>query len=310
MHIVIPGALPPASVATDLSREIGQHSPTLIGLFERLMPRTVPLHPAQTGCTPAEYFMLAQHGWVSETGSRAVGALASLQAEITSHANTGWVAQMCVMSIGNEHVSLTLPDELELTREESARLMNDVLTLTPPFGFTLTPIDNKSISHAWRVAFDEPIDYVSISPQAVRGIGVTDWWPQHPSTRLWRKWLNEVQMSWYNHPINQDRMDRGLLAINGLWLYGGGPGWTPQEPVPEILTLTHLEHAHAQGNWSDWIHALRSLEHELIKHPQISRLILLGDARMVVLTNEKRNWWTQLLGSRNQLWSRWWNPPA
>jgi hypothetical protein len=117
-------------------------------------------------------------------------------------------------------------------------------------------------------------------------------------------------MTWHNHPINQDRVDRGLPAINGLWLYGGGSGWTAQELDSKTLTLPYLERSHAQGDWSEWIRALRHIDQELTKHGQLSRLSLLGDARMVELSNEGRNWWSKLLHSRKQTWSRWWNPPA
>ena len=310
MHIVIPGALPPASVAGELSRVIGQQSPALVGLFERLTPRAVSLHPAQTGCTPAEYHRLKQLGWVSDHDSRAVGALAALHAGATSADETVWIAQLCAMSIGNENVGLALPDELEITSKASTQLIHDVLALAPPSGFTLTPIDNTLVQHAWRVVFDEPVHYLSISPRAVRGLGVTDWWPQDPSTRQWRKWLNEAQMTWHNHPVNQDRGDRGLTPINGLWLYGGGSGWTPQPEDSNTLTLSHLEQPHAQGDWSAWIRALPFLDQELVKHQPISCLSLLGDARVVELTNDSRNWWSNLFHSSKQPWSRWWNPPA
>ena len=310
MHIVIPGALPPASVAGELSRMMGQHSPALVRLFERWVPRVVSLHPAQTGCTPAEYCMLEQLGWVSETPSRAVGALAAMQTQTTAHDETAWIAQMCAISIGNEQVSLAIPEELELSIAESKQLLNDVLAHTPPSGFTLAPIDNQQVAHAWRVTFDEAIQYASISPRAVSGLGVTDWLPQDPSTRCWRKWLNEAQMTWHNHPINQDRTNRGLMPINGLWLYGGGSGWTLQTPDTRTLTLPHLERSHAKGDWSEWIRALSTLDQALTQQEQVSRVSLLGDARMVVLADAERKWWSKLFSSSKQPWSRWWNPPA
>jgi len=35
----------------------------------------------------------------------------------------------------------------------------------------------------------------------------------------WRKILNEAQMLFFQHEINQNREERGALAINGLWLW-------------------------------------------------------------------------------------------
>lgn len=310
MHIVIPGALPPAAVARDLARAVEQDCPALLSLFEQLSATVVPLHPAQTGCTPAEHEMLEQFGGLPDTATRAVGALAAMQAGVYQPGEIAWVAQMCSMSIGHEHVTLALPEDMGITDGEANSLMDDVLAIAPPSAFKLTPIDGSLIAHAWRVQFDAPVQYTSISPRAARALGVTDWWPQDPSTRTWRKWLNEVQMAWHSHPINLDRTERGLDPINGLWLYGGGSGWRPRTPELDTLTLKQLQQPHEHADWSAWLGSLDVLNQELSKHSDISRVTLLGDARKVVLANEKKNWWKSLFGTPKQTWSNWWNPPA
>ncbi len=38
----------------------------------------------------------------------------------------------------------------------------------------------------------------------------------------WYKLLNEMQMFMHQHSVNQDRMRRGLVAVNSLWLWGAG----------------------------------------------------------------------------------------
>ncbi len=38
----------------------------------------------------------------------------------------------------------------------------------------------------------------------------------------WRKLLNEIQMLLFSHPVNAARELRGELAINSVWLWGGG----------------------------------------------------------------------------------------
>ena len=38
----------------------------------------------------------------------------------------------------------------------------------------------------------------------------------------WYKLLNEFQMFMHQHEVNQQRMQRGLLAINSLWFWGAG----------------------------------------------------------------------------------------
>jgi hypothetical protein len=41
----------------------------------------------------------------------------------------------------------------------------------------------------------------------------------------WYKLLNEMQMFMHQHPVNQQRSQRGLVAINSLWFWGGGHRW-------------------------------------------------------------------------------------
>ena len=39
----------------------------------------------------------------------------------------------------------------------------------------------------------------------------------------WYRLLNEIQMYLYQHPVNQRRQAQGMLPINSLWCWGGGP---------------------------------------------------------------------------------------
>src|SRR3546814_1835718 len=59
------------------------------------------------------------------------------------------------------------------------------------------------------------------SPALVATSSVNDWWPQDLAARPWRRLVNEVQMLWYEHPVNQERYKQGLVPINSVWLFGG-----------------------------------------------------------------------------------------
>jgi hypothetical protein len=49
----------------------------------------------------------------------------------------------------------------------------------------------------------------------------------------WYKLLNEIQMFMHQHPVNQQRIQRGLVAINSLWFWGGGRRC--QTPKPNLV---------------------------------------------------------------------------
>jgi hypothetical protein len=46
--------------------------------------------------------------------------------------------------------------------------------------------------------------------------------PQGHASSYWRKLMNEAQMLFFNHPVNQARRDRGQAEINSIWLWGEG----------------------------------------------------------------------------------------
>jgi hypothetical protein len=105
-------------------------------------------------------------------------------------------------------------------------------------------------------------------------------------------------MMWYEHPVNEAREARGQVAINGLWLHGGAPAWTPRwnDPAPsrivarapwlgmlaqrsgiahsdtgidpatvkdgDIVVLEDLDAPGRTQGWGDWMEALRRLERD------------------------------------------------
>lgn len=46
--------------------------------------------------------------------------------------------------------------------------------------------------------------------------------PQGDDARVFRARLNELQMLFHGHPVNEAREARGELPVNALWLWGGG----------------------------------------------------------------------------------------
>jgi len=64
---------------------------------------------------------------------------------------------------------------------------------------------------------------------------INDYFPYGTEEMFWTGILNEIQMLLYEHLLNQAREERGDLAINGIWFWGGGV-------IPKIATspYTHV----------------------------------------------------------------------
>lgn len=67
---------------------------------------------------------------------------------------------------------------------------------------------------------------------------INDRFPHGTEEMFWKGILNEIQMLLYEHPLNQAREERGDLAINGIWFWGGGV-------IPKFVTSTY---AHVWSN--------------------------------------------------------------
>ncbi|HEY0721283.1 MAG TPA: hypothetical protein VGE50_08510 [Gammaproteobacteria bacterium] len=59
--------------------------------------------------------------------------------------------------------------------------------------------------------------------------------PQGADARTWRRWLNEVQMLFHSHAVNEARTKRGLTPVNSLWFWGEG-----SLPVLTAQPFTHV----------------------------------------------------------------------
>jgi hypothetical protein len=56
----------------------------------------------------------------------------------------------------------------------------------------------------------------------VHGRSVADHLPRGEGAAAWLSLSNELQMLLHTHPVNVERIARGLPAINSVWISGGG----------------------------------------------------------------------------------------
>ncbi len=68
----------------------------------------------------------------------------------------------------------------------------------------------------------KPFDAVTHDPGPIAGRPVLESMPGGPDGAALRRLMNEVQMLFHIHPVNQAREEAGKPLINSLWLWGGG----------------------------------------------------------------------------------------
>ena len=120
---------------------------------------------------------------------------------------------------------------------------------------------------------------------AVAGRRITSLLPETAAARRLRTLHNEAQMVLHAHPLNAQREDGGRLAINGLWLWGGGAlpprsesdfdGLWSGNPLARGLALAAGVPTHPQP-----VDAATLFEHAA---PATGQLIVLEDLHEAVL---------------------------
>jgi hypothetical protein len=217
MNIVLAGILPPANLAPELFAYVEKDCPALVTRMQTAVIETTFLEPAELGCTPLEWIQLRQAGYEQQPGQTVGANMALRVAEVKDGLDPVYVAELTSVNIGRDRMSMIQPSLLEVTQAECDELFESVSMLWDGTGLSALPINARQ----WRVWLPEPAVMDSITPAAASNYNITDWWPQDPSLKNWRKLVNEIQMVWHDHPVNERRAELGQPPINSVWLFGG-----------------------------------------------------------------------------------------
>ncbi|MGY3264815.1 phosphoglycerate mutase [Lysobacter sp. HA35] len=114
---------------------------------------------------------------------------------------------------------LAIGDMLGLDAETAEALLRP---LRPLFGDAGMPID-AGRPNAWylRLAPGSPLP-AFISPDDALGSDLFDQMPQGAEGKRWRALMSEAQVLLHHHPVNADRLNRGLAPVNSIWFWGAG----------------------------------------------------------------------------------------
>lgn len=77
-------------------------------------------------------------------------------------------------------------------------------------------------SGAWYLRTEQMPDIKTSLPSVAAGKNIHQFLPQGLESSKWLAVLNEVQMLLFEHPANETRESVGALAVNSIWLSGGG----------------------------------------------------------------------------------------
>ncbi len=242
LDFLVPSALVDPSLATELLRD-----------------RTLPhLSRVLARAGQAEDIVLAEHApltpwqsWVfgvragSDVNSAInLAELWTMACGIAPASNRGrWLAEPAHFVIARDHLRLDDPLGLGITIAQARALADAIEPVLSEAGWRLEPIEPATLTH-WLLYRDDGLDLSGAAIERAIADNVAEWQPgwwvasdgasnaasnagSGNAALDWRRCSNEIQMLWFGHPVNEAREERGLPAINTLWLSGNGMSPAP-----------------------------------------------------------------------------------
>lgn len=236
LHLLLPFALPSAADASTALRDL--QSPALDKLLARasLVERVAGEDFQRT--LPHERWIAHRFGAVASSAEdEAPLAPYMLLADGGKPGSAVWACVEPVhVRVAHDHLVLIDPALLELADEEATALLGVARPLVEELGVRLeAPHPTR-----WYLSGESLGRLASASPLRASGRSIEIWVPHDAHTgqrsRAWTKLQNEVQMAWFEHPVNEAREARGLPAVNSLWLHAQGAAQPLISPFARVFS--------------------------------------------------------------------------
>ncbi|MFP3563202.1 regulator [Paraburkholderia sp. SIMBA_030] len=238
LHLLLPFALPAAADASTALHDI--QSPALDRLIARatLVERVVGEDFQRT--LPHERWVARQFGTLPSGAAAADEAPLApymLRADGGEPGNATWACVQPVhVRIAHDHLVLIDPASLELSDDEATALLAVARPLIEELGVRIEaprPV-------RWYLSGEGFGALAGASPLRASGRNIEIWLPHEAHSgersRAWMKLQNEVQMAWFEHPVNEAREARGLPAVNSIWFHAQGAAQPVTSPFARVFS--------------------------------------------------------------------------
>ena len=132
-------------------------------------------------------------------------------------------------------------------------------------------------ANVWLVTSAANVSVLTERPDWLIGEPLRPNLPRGKDARLVERWMNELQMLLFAHPVNSAREERRLPPINVVWMWGFGSHSPDNVAAAPKTAPPHPNHLHALRNGivPAWQSAWQKLSHEILS----ADAIILGDSR-------------------------------
>lgn len=227
--LVLPFALPPPELASDLIRAL--EAPALAGLLSRATSESFPIDDALRNL-PHEAWLARTLG-LSASGQSAFAAAAMRGLGLDPGNDSWFIINPAHVEIARTHLLMWDMRQLRLSESQSKALFETARPVFDDAGKTLV----FGNAHTWFMRAGEWATLQTTSPDSTIGMNLTDSLPVGPAAVEFRRLQNEVQMLWFEHPANTEREEHGLPVVNSFWLWGQSDG-AATVPATPLLAIS------------------------------------------------------------------------
>ncbi|MCF6345115.1 MAG: hypothetical protein L3J00_01445 [Thiomicrorhabdus sp.] len=130
-----------------------------------------------------------------------------------------WLRVDPVQMIADRDSLVLIPGhDLAITDAESNALLQ---AFNQHFEQDKVALEFVSAQH-WYLRMAFPVDLQTHTLDSVAYQRVDECYPTGNAASHWRKLMNEAQMLFFSHPVNEARREAGMPEINSIWLWGEG----------------------------------------------------------------------------------------
>ncbi len=210
ISLVLPFALPVPEFAPDLIRAL--EAPALAALLSRSSSQLFRPLEGSARVLPHELWIARSLGLAN--GTAPGFATSSMRGYGLDPGDGTWfIVNPAHIQIAHSHLMMGDTRRLDLREEEARGLFDSARACCEDAGHALL----YGAPDTWFLRADTWDGIQTASPDAAVGMNLTDWVPAGAQARAFRKLQNEVQVSWYTHPVNAAREARGQAPINSIW---------------------------------------------------------------------------------------------
>jgi len=295
MHLVIDHAAPLGTQCQSALATL--QLPALAALLKRMAP-VLRRSGTSEDLSPLSERVLAQaHAldgadglipWAAADAQR-LGLLRDPQ---TPFDTCGWARiTPCHWKVNADHVEMLDPDDLALSIEETASLMEAMRGYFAEDGITLHPLS----AGTWLAQGAVFKGLATASLERARGARMDTWMPRQPQAKTLRRLQNEMQMLLYTHPINDARAAQRQTTVNSFWVSGTGelPSNGTGTANSEAPTIdTRLRAPALRDDATAWVEAWRTLDSTLLASADANSLTLTvcGEREAITFAPSSGSW--------------------